>query len=50
MRNRDYTPTAPREQQLRRRGAGGAAAYLRYVAEVAVPAVSSRYRLDPGAG
>lgn len=48
MRNRDYTPTAPRERSsYGGEGYGGAAAYLRYVAEVAVPAVSSRYRLDP---
>lgn len=48
MRNRDYTPSEPRTRAGYDAGAyGGGAAYLRYVADVAVPAVASRYRIDP---
>lgn len=48
MRNRDYTPTTPRARAGHDTGPyGGGSAYLRYVAEVALPAVGSRYRIDP---
>lgn len=50
MRQRDYTPTVPRKRPAGSSAEavyGGGAAYLRYVAEVAVPAVSARYRIDP---
>ncbi|WP_431262283.1 alpha/beta hydrolase [Roseateles chitinivorans] len=53
MRSRDYTPSDPRLRPGRpadRYGApryGEGAAYLKYVAEVAVPAISGRYRIDP---
>jgi uncharacterized protein len=53
MRNRDYTPTDPLSRpsrSARHYGGGpygGAADYLRYLADVAVPAVSARYGLDP---
>ncbi|MDH0866651.1 alpha/beta hydrolase-fold protein [Mitsuaria sp. GD03876] len=53
MRSRDYTPSDPLKRPARpasRYGApryGEGAAYLKYVAEVAVPAISARYRLDP---
>ncbi|MCE4553435.1 alpha/beta hydrolase [Roseateles cellulosilyticus] len=47
MRNRDYTPTLPRARADYGDGDyGGGAAYLRYVADVAVPAVTGRYRID----
>jgi len=53
MRSRDYTPSNPLDRATRpanRYGApryGEAAAYLKYVAEIAVPAVTARYGLDP---
>ncbi|WP_431103867.1 alpha/beta hydrolase [Roseateles noduli] len=53
MRSRDYTPSDPRTRPGRpadRHGApryGEGAAYLQYLAEVAVPAISARYQLDP---
>lgn len=53
MRSRDYTPTDPTKRADRPAhrydapGYGGGAAYLKYVAEVAVPAISARYRIDP---
>ncbi len=53
MRNRDYTPTDPMKRPIGRQRHyggqvyGGGADYLRYLAGVAVPAVSSRYGLDP---
>lgn len=53
MRSRDYTPSDPRirpGQPADRYGApryGEGAAYVQYLAEVAVPAISARYRLDP---
>ncbi|MBO9687562.1 MAG: alpha/beta hydrolase [Mitsuaria chitosanitabida] len=53
MRSRDYTPTDPLTKPNRpanRYGApryGGGDAYLKYIAEVVVPAVSERHRLDP---
>ncbi|SEK34689.1 hypothetical protein SAMN05216359_101508 [Roseateles sp. YR242] len=53
MRNRDYTPTNPMGRPPGQRGDlggrlyGGGAEYLRYVADVVVPAVSARYNLDP---
>lgn len=53
MRNRDYTPTDPLRRTARRtqhyggQGYGGGPAYLRYLADIAVPAVSAHYGLDP---
>jgi len=53
MRSRDYTPTNPLERAKRpanRYGApayGQAAAYMKYLAELAIPAISERYRIDP---
>ncbi|ANH70373.1 hypothetical protein ABE85_08465 [Mitsuaria sp. 7] len=53
MRSRDYTPSDPRirsGQPADRYGApryGEGAAYLRYLSEVAVPAISARYQFDP---
>lgn len=54
MRSRDYTPSDPRTRPGRpadRYGApryGEGAAYLKYLADVAVPAISARYQLDAG--
>lgn len=53
MRSRDYTPTNPLLNPNRSSkhygapGYGGGAAYLKYLAELAIPAVSERYRIDP---
>jgi predicted alpha/beta superfamily hydrolase len=53
MRNRAYTPTDPRARPPRPGEAYGGSrygqgpAYVRYLFEVAVPAVSAHYRLDP---
>lgn len=53
MRNRDYTPSNPQLRPPGQRGDlggrlyGGGAAYLRYVADVVMPAVTTRYHLDP---
>lgn len=53
MRSRDYTPSDPRTRPGRpadRYGApryGEGPAYLKYLADVAVPAISERYRIDP---
>lgn len=48
MRNRDYTPTDPLRRTARRtQHYGGGPAYLRYLADIAVPAVSAHYGLDP---
>lgn len=53
MRSRDYTPTNPLTKPNRRPNRFGAprygegAAYLKYLADVAIPAVSDRYRIDP---
>ena len=53
MRSRDYTPTNPLARADRPQNFYGAseygegASYLRYVAELAVPAITARYKLDP---
>ncbi|OWQ92303.1 hypothetical protein CDN99_05835 [Roseateles aquatilis] len=53
MRSRDYTPTNPLTRPHRpanRYGApryGDGALYLKYLADIVVPAVSARYRIDP---
>lgn len=53
MRRRDYTPTDPTGrpalpgESYGQAAYGGASAYLRYVAHTVLPAVASRYRIDP---
>jgi predicted alpha/beta superfamily hydrolase len=53
MRNRDYTPTDPLARPWRPgesyggKRYGGGADYVRYLADIAVPAVSAHYGLDP---
>lgn len=53
MRNRAYTPTNPRArpaqpgESYQGRSYGEGADYLRYLADIAVPAVSAHYNLDP---